>query len=501
MNFYGAKKLTRSNLLLSNTVFSLIGHILPALVGLYSIPILITNLGNEAFGILTIVWMIVGYFGFFDLGVGRALTKMLSNKIGQDAIDETPQLVWTGLLLSILMGCFAAFIMSLLSTEFLHDLLNLSPDIKSEMKQSLNLIVFLIPIITSVGVLREVLASFQRFDLINYLRIPVGSLTFLAPVLMLNFSTDMTDIILSLVVLRVIEWIANFILCISVVPGILTNILFDRSKIFSFLKFGGWLSISNLIDPVMLYMDRLMIASIISVSAVAYYAVPFEIISRLLIIPGAISGVLFPAFGTLLVSDPERAKKIFCNGVRYTFIIMVPIVFILFNFTSEGLRLWVGDDFSDQGSILMQILLIALLLKSLTYFPYSLLHAAGRPDLTAKVHIIEAPIYGLTVWVFITHLGIAGAAITVLLRSAIDNIILFMLAKSVVSVQYSVVRCLKIGLFVVLFFLCASLILDYFLLKISYVIAVLIILLIYFWIYVLSSEERRNIYNMLNKTK
>ena len=43
-----------------DTILNMIGSILPLLVGLITIPYLLNNLGKESFGILTIMWALVG---------------------------------------------------------------------------------------------------------------------------------------------------------------------------------------------------------------------------------------------------------------------------------------------------------------------------------------------------------------------------------------------------------------------------------------------------------
>ena len=55
------------------------GMVLPLIVGVLSIPFAIKGLGKEGFGILTIAWVILGYFGLFDFGLSRA-TPNLSRK-------------------------------------------------------------------------------------------------------------------------------------------------------------------------------------------------------------------------------------------------------------------------------------------------------------------------------------------------------------------------------------------------------------------------------------
>ena len=65
--------------IVKNTFINLAGQGLPLLVGLFTIPLIIKGLGVERFGILTLAWMVIGYFSFFDLGLGRALTQIIAS--------------------------------------------------------------------------------------------------------------------------------------------------------------------------------------------------------------------------------------------------------------------------------------------------------------------------------------------------------------------------------------------------------------------------------------
>ena len=71
------KVLTRGSLLARNTLWNLLGQVAPMSVALFAIPMLIRRVGTDRFGILTIAWMVVGYFSLFDLGLGRAMTNLV----------------------------------------------------------------------------------------------------------------------------------------------------------------------------------------------------------------------------------------------------------------------------------------------------------------------------------------------------------------------------------------------------------------------------------------
>src|SRR5713101_3770903 len=96
--------LTGGRLLARNTIWNLLGQLLPMAVGVVAIPPLVRGLGIDRFGLLSLVWIVIGYFSLFDLGMGRALTKLVADKLGANEEKSIPPLAWTSLLLMFLVG-------------------------------------------------------------------------------------------------------------------------------------------------------------------------------------------------------------------------------------------------------------------------------------------------------------------------------------------------------------------------------------------------------------
>lgn len=91
-------------LLARNTVLNLMGYVVPLLVGLAAIPYVVRGLGSEGFGILSIVWVLLGYFSLFDLGLGRATTKFIAECLSRGEMARLPGLVWTSLAYQLVFG-------------------------------------------------------------------------------------------------------------------------------------------------------------------------------------------------------------------------------------------------------------------------------------------------------------------------------------------------------------------------------------------------------------
>ena len=139
------------------------------------------------------------------------------------------------------------------------------------------------------------------------------------------------------------------------------------------------------------YLDRFLVGALVSVSAVAYYTAPFEIVTRLALIPSAVSGVLFPAFAMSLAQDRQRTKQLLSRGVKYTFLAVFPIVLFISAFAPEILRFWLGAAFAEHGGTVLRWLCIGIFANCLAQMSFALLQSGGRPDIPTKLQLIELP--------------------------------------------------------------------------------------------------------------
>lgn len=412
-----------------NAVWNLVGGIAPMLVGLWAIPVLVERMGTPRFGVLTLAWLAVGYFSLFDVGLGRALTKLVAERLGEGKNNDVPALVWTSMALMAALGILGSLLFVSLAPWLVGSALNLPADLQMETLGAFYVLGAAIPIvITSTG-LRGVLAAYQRFDLINAVRIPLGMLAFLGPLAVMPFSNNLLPVVATLGGVRLIAWVANLVLCLRVAPELKRPSLARGPSVRMLLSYGGWMTVSNVVSPVMVSMDRFLIGATISMVAVAYYATPYELITRFLIVPGALMGVLFPALSTALVSDRARALLLFRKTSSYVLAFMFPVVLATVTLAGPGLELWLGAEFAQNSSLILQLLAVGVLINSLSQVSFGMIQADGRPDLTAKLHLVELPFYLLVLWVFVHTIGIVGAAIAWSLRVTIDAIVLFAMVK------------------------------------------------------------------------
>lgn len=424
---------TTARILSVSTAWNLVGYMVPLAVGVVTIPKLIHGLGTERFGILSLAWVLIGSFSLFDFGLGRALTQVVATTFGRGAVAELAPIVWSSLLLMLICGGVGTGIVLAVSPTLVHSWLRIPFWLQPESLMAFDLLALGLPLVVVTAGLRGILEAQQRFGLSNVVRIPLGAFTFVGPLLVLPWTNNLAATVLVLLVGRLVAALAYLGICLRATPGLARWPSVRLSNMTSVLRLGAWISISNFISPVMVYADRFVIGAAVSVAAVAYYAVPYDLVVRVLFIPGAIASVFFPAFAMSFVSDPTRTDRLFVRASKYLLILMFPIMLTTIVLANDGLRIWVGLDFARYGTRVLQLLAIGVFANGLAQMPFALIQAAGRPDLTAKLHLIEAAIYLPCLLGSVAVAGIEGAATAWTLRVLADVIAQFLLTGRILT--------------------------------------------------------------------
>jgi len=115
--------------------------------------------------------------------------------LGAGQEEEIPTLAWTGLALVLILGLVGTLILWLSSPWLVQDALNIPKELQPESLHVFYILALAIPVVTLTAGLRGLLEAYQRFDIINLIRIPLGIFTFLGPFLVLPFSHSLLPMV------------------------------------------------------------------------------------------------------------------------------------------------------------------------------------------------------------------------------------------------------------------------------------------------------------------
>jgi O-antigen/teichoic acid export membrane protein len=416
-----------TGLLARNATLNLITEGLIFLFLIVAIPKLVSFLGETAFGLFSIAWVVVGYLAFLDIGVSSATTKFTSQYLAKHEGERIGSLIRTALAANTIMGVVAGGVAVAVSPLLIQYVFKIPESMHSQALSVFVGVAFALPVLLIQGVLRAVLSSYQRFDWLNLVNGSVISLQWVVMTLLAWRGFGVVTVVWVAVLTRVVMVVVYAFLLLRLVPDVFSHFSFCWETLWRLLHFGVWVSISQVMSPILVYLDRMMIAAIVSLQAVTIYTIPTEVFNRLGILPSCLMATLFPAFshhGAIGAENGQMAR-LYNVTTRYLLFILLPFFSLLFVNAQDILAVWMGPKFSTGGTLVLQILSVGGLINFLARLPYGAVQAVGRPDITGKVHLLELPLYVALCVLLIPRWGIEGAAMACTLRLSLDAFLMF----------------------------------------------------------------------------
>lgn len=414
---------------IKNIIWNLFGLGSPLLVAALTVPNLISIIGIERFGFLALAWGLIGYAGILDLGIGRAVTQRISTLRGTERRMEIPDVCRTAIRITSGAGLIGFCLIVAFALMGGGDLITHTDVTAAELKLAIILMALAIPFQAVSATFKGINEAYLNFKGISLLRVALGVVNFGGPFLVALYIKDLYWLVSTLVVSRAVAFIfyrQMAVRCLSKNLGSSFGAYnsFQAKELF---KFGGWVTISSLVNPFLVQADRFFIGFLVSASAVTMYVIPYEITVQSMILVGAITTVAFPSIAHLLGGDAGAANKLFNIWLFRVSLLMAVFMIFLAAFMSYILEMWVGDHVSEVSIDVGRVLCLGVFCNSIGAMFYSFMHAEGRARETAVLHTLELPVFIIILYLFVSYWGVLGAAVAWTLRTFVDAMLLGMM--------------------------------------------------------------------------
>lgn len=404
------------------------GQLLPLVVGVLTMPLLIDRVGLERFGFITLVWVLVGFSSIFDFGIGRALIRTVAAHLASGDRQRAAASAHAGLFFLTLFGICLAALLAPASAWLVTSMLKLPAELVPEAVPAMMLLALSLPFVMVTTGFGGVMSAHQRFKALNLIRFVLGVASYLGPVWVAVLVSRRLDAVVAVVLLlRVLGTGLHAWACVRECGWRPQLAWLSREAVRELFSLGGWIAVSNFLGPMLSYLDRLLLAALVPMRAVTSYTMPYDVLSKTLIVSSSIMASLFP-LASALSRGSEAAQRMLSESLRMLFLSTFPLIFILLVFARPGLESWLGQEVAEQGAPVMRILAVGVLLNALAQGPATLIQATGEPRWMAKLHLAELPVFIAMLWLFTLHYGVIGTAVASSLRSGLDAAVVYGLA-------------------------------------------------------------------------
>jgi len=127
-----------------NAGYNLIGSLAPIAIGLVTVPLYLELVGADRYGVLAIAFLLLGYFGLFDLGLGRATTYRISALKDAEPVARA-NVFRTSISVNLGMGLVGAAILYLAAGWFFANVFKVDPALRPEMMASVPFLALTVP--------------------------------------------------------------------------------------------------------------------------------------------------------------------------------------------------------------------------------------------------------------------------------------------------------------------------------------------------------------------
>lgn len=407
-----------------HTSYNLLGSIVPLALALVTVPIYLKVIGHDRYGVLSIAWLFLGYFGLFDLGLGKATSFRIA-ALREATPEERSSTFWSAVATNSAMGLVGGLVLWAAASFFYARVIKVDEALRPEVLRAVPVLAASVPIATLAGVLANAMQGRERFLETNLISGLSTCLFHALPLAVaIGIGPDLSLLIGAALTARLLAVIALAVLCVREFGLVAERA--NRSELLTLLKYGGWVNLTSIFGPLLVFVDRFAIGSVLGAGAVAVYSVPFQLTRLVAVMPSALVNALFPkmsagnaADGDALASDATRAMSF----------LLTPAVLAGIMGFDLFLHLWVGADMAQKAASIGRILLIGFWMNAFALLPFTKLQASGRPDLVTKVLLFEIPFYLAALYWSLTNFGLVGCAIAFAGRCALDYLLLSRVAK------------------------------------------------------------------------
>lgn len=404
----------------SNTMVNYVGQGFILVLTFATAPYTVHHLGPELFGILALVQVIAGFAGLLNLGIGRALTKYVSELhwTGDSrAINELFQTAWATCVMAGLVGLLILIgPRATIGRLFFRG----GPQVEAVVGFAIYVAAFGLFTSMLLEAIAAIPSALQQFKISNTVNVATSTVRCLGPVIVLALGYSIRAVLVVILASNILAVVAFAVISRKLIPGLSLLPVFHRAAFRKLFSFSLPLLLSALFALIVARVDRFILAYYMPLAAVTFYTLPYSISEKAAVGVANITSVVFPFTSELhSMGAHDKVHELYLRATKMMTLVTLPITAILIAVPGPILRYWLGPEYAVQGALALRLLGGATFLTALSGVPTVTSLGVGEAWVPAAFAFASSVINLLANFLLIPRYGIDGAAMAALLPQAV----------------------------------------------------------------------------------
>jgi O-antigen/teichoic acid export membrane protein len=408
-------------------VANTIGYAVAIAISFVQAPFLIHQLGDERYGIWTLIGLVTGYYGLLDFGTRGAIGFFVARARAREATLEVAELTASAFWFLAAAGAVVLVVGTGILFLF-PDMFRVAPAVRTESMIALAIALVLTVLTLPLDVFAAIVNGCRRGEIITMTETAVRVIVFILIFALFQHGARLDVLAGIQVVGKLIVWVVAFVTARRLEPGWRLGFRFyRRSRLGEIMRYGFQTSIINVAGVVVERLDAIVIAVMLGARMVTVYVIGQSLVMYLTQGVSAITLALTPFFADLHAKDDaERTRWLFFAGTRAASLATGVIAGGLVAFGTPFLARWVGPHYvqgpwQDRSDTVLLVLIAAMIPKLLLSTAHQYLFGSNKQAYLSRVFVVEGIANLALSLALVRPLGLAGVAIGTALPSIVSH--------------------------------------------------------------------------------
>ena len=354
----------------------------------FMMPFLVRSLGDDKYGLWTLVGSFLGYFGLMDIGLSSAVVRFISRAVGRKDDDDVRKTIATSFYLFLGLGLITALV-TVGAVFFLGFFFKTKHDVHI-MQVLLLLLGLNFAVDFPVRSFNAVFTSNLREDIGTGIMIVKNLLCAVAIYFVIKAGYGILGLAVTSVAFSLADSAVRVILAFRVEPRTTINRKFlDKSRLKPMFNYSFPTMVGRFSSILCFRLDQIVITTFVSLGAVTHYAVGFRLIEYISSLMGQTTGVVTPLFSQDEgMNDFTSIRRKFILLSRATIYIAVFCGGMVLMYGRPFIRRWMGDGYNDSANVMM-IFLIPFTLDLIQSSVTPLLYGISKHSFYVYTNLVE----------------------------------------------------------------------------------------------------------------
>lgn len=342
------------NQLKAGVILNYVVIALNTILGLGYTPYMLSCLGQNEYGLYSLVGSIIAYLTVLDFGFGNAIIRYTAKFRAEEKYQEQWEMFGMFLIVYSIIGLIAigGGLGLYFNVGLLFDKTMSSSDL-SQARIMMLLLTVNLGITFPLSIFGSIITAYEKFVFQRVVQIIKIIVSTVVLIIVLNIGYKAVALVVIDTIFNISILAINYFYCIYKLRIKIIFQKFDWPFIKEITSYSFWVFINSIMDRIYWGTGQFVLGAVSGTIAVAIFSVAITLQRIYMQFSGAISSVLLPRITAMITTQKsdKEISNLFISTGRMQAIVMLLILTGFIIFGKDFIELWAGKDYSNSYSL------------------------------------------------------------------------------------------------------------------------------------------------------